>query len=78
MAAVAARARLVRQGNSTGLTLSREVLDAAGLDRGADVMVEAAEGRIVITPAISPHAKAMAAFHRSLTRYGRTYAILAK
>lgn len=78
MTAVAARARLARQGNSTGLTLSREVLDAAGLERGADVMVEAAHGRIVITPAESAHAKAMAAFHRSLTRYGRTYAILAK
>lgn len=78
MTAVLTRTRLARQGNSTGLTLSREVLDAARLDRGADVMVEATEGRIVITPANSPHAKAMAAFHRSLTRYGRTYAILAK
>lgn len=73
-----ARARLARQGNSTGLTLSREVLEAARLDRGADVSIEATEGRIVITPAESPRAKAMDAFERSLSRYGRTYAILAK
>lgn len=76
--AIATRSRLARQGNSTGLTLSREILDAAGLDRGAEVVVEATEGRIVITPAASPHAKAMEAFERSLGRYGRTYAALAK
>ena len=43
-------ARLGRIGNSTGLTLSREVLDAAGLERGAEVRVEAEPGRIVVTP----------------------------
>ncbi len=46
MTAVTSRARLARQGNSTGLTLSLEVLDAAGLERSADVLVDAAEGRI--------------------------------
>lgn len=78
MVATLTRTRLVKQGNSTGLTLSREVLEAARLDRGAEVVVEASEGRIVITPASSSHARAMAAFKRSLTRYGRTYALLAK
>ena len=75
---VAVRAKLARQGNSTGLTLSREVLEAAGMDRGTDVAVDATEGRIVITPATGSHAKAMDAFQRSLSRYGRTYGILAK
>ena len=70
--------RLTKQGNSTGLTLAREILDAAHLDRGAEVVVEATDGRIVITPAASPHARAMAAYQRSLARYGRTYAILAQ
>lgn len=70
--------RLSRQGNSTGLTLSREVLDAAGLARGATVRVEAAPGRVVITPAEGTDAEAMALFEASLGRYGRAYAILAK
>jgi antitoxin component of MazEF toxin-antitoxin module len=75
---VAVRARLARQGNSTGLTFTREVLEAAGMERGADVSVDASEGRIVITPATSPYSRAMEAFDRSLARYGRTYSILAK
>ena len=72
------RARLLRQGNSTAVTLTREVLDAAGMARGTEVSVEASEGRIVITPADSTHTRAMAAFERSVARYGRTYAALAK
>lgn len=75
---VAVRAKLVRQGNSTGLTLSREVLEAAGMDRGTDVAVDASDGKIVITPAAGSHARAMDAFQRSLTRYDRTYKILAR
>lgn len=75
---VIARARLGKQGNSTGVTLTREVLEAAGLERGADITIEASEGRIVIAAAASPRTRAMAAFERSLARYGRTYAILAK
>ncbi len=71
-------ARLSRQGNSTGVTLSREVLEAAGLGRGAAVRVEAAPGRIVITPAEGADAEAMALFEASLGRYGRAYAILSR
>lgn len=78
MTATLARTRLAKQGNSTGLTLSREVLEAAHLDRGSEVVVEATEGRIVITPAASDHADFMAAFEHSLGRYRRTYALLAR
>ena len=77
-APVSLTTRLSRQGNSTGLTLSREVLDAAGLARGAAVRVEAEPGRVVITPAESADAEAMALFEASLGRYGRAYSILAK
>lgn len=75
---LATTARLSRQGNSTGVTLSKEVLDAAGLARGAAVRVEATPGRITITPADGTDAEAMALFDASLHRYGRAYAILAR
>jgi antitoxin component of MazEF toxin-antitoxin module len=70
--------RLGRIGNSTGLTLSREVLDAAGLERGAEVRVEAEPGRIVVTPVGGVRERAMRLFERSLVRYDRAYARLAK
>lgn len=70
--------RLGRQGNSTGVTLTRDVLAKAGMDRGAEVVVEATPGRIVLTPAGGDHERFMAAFERSLDRYDETYAILAK
>lgn len=70
--------KLGRIGNSTGLTLAREVLEAAGLDRGAEVRVEASPGRVVITPADGEHARAMEIFERSLARYGRTYTLLSR
>ena len=70
--------RFARHGNSTGLTFTRELLEKAGFDRGDQVAIEAVEGRIVITPAKSSYARAMAAFGRSTGRYGRTYSILAR
>lgn len=83
MTFLAFRTRLAPQGDSsTGLPLSPEVLEAAGLPRDAEVMVEATGGRIVITPVCSglamEHAKAMESFEKSLGRYGNTYAALAK
>ena len=38
-------------GNSQGVRLSRDVLTAAGLERGDQVKVRAGEGRVVIEPA---------------------------
>ena len=75
---VVTRSKLTKLGNSTGLTLSREVLDAAGAGRGTEVRIEASPGRIVVTPAEGPDARAMDIFEQSLTRYGRTYRILAR
>lgn len=72
------RTRLGRIGNSTGLTLTREILEAAGLERGTDVRVEAEPGRITVTPAGSVHDRAKRLFERSLVRYDRAYARLAK
>jgi antitoxin component of MazEF toxin-antitoxin module len=70
--------KLGRIGNSTGLTLSREILEAAGLERGAEVHVQAEPGRIVVTPASGVRERAMRLFGRSLVRYDRAYARLAK
>jgi antitoxin component of MazEF toxin-antitoxin module len=77
-AALKTTTRLGRQGNSTGVTLTREVLAAAGMERGAEVVIEATPGRIVVTPVGGDHERFMAAFERSLERYDETYAILAK
>lgn len=43
--------RINAWGNSHGVRLSREVLDAAGISSDADVTVSAEPGRIVIAPA---------------------------
>lgn len=74
----ASNTKLGRIGNSTGLTLTREILEAAGLERGAEVRVEAEPGRIVVTPASAVRERAMRLFGRSLVRYDRAYARLAK
>ncbi|NOY24315.1 MAG: AbrB/MazE/SpoVT family DNA-binding domain-containing protein [Oligoflexia bacterium] len=44
-----ARKKLQRVGNSTGLVLPVEILRAAGMSRGEDVLLHAEEGRLVIT-----------------------------
>lgn len=60
------------------LDLSRSTLEAAGLRPGDEVTVEAGDGRVVIARAGDADAEALSIFERSLTRYGRTYAILAR
>lgn len=72
--------RLTRQGNSTGVTLPREALSVAGLERGDEVLVVAdpAAGAITIRRADDAYARAMTAGRAFAQRYRRTMAALAR
>ncbi len=70
--------KLTRNGNSTTLTLSPDVLEAAGMARGDQVIVAAKDGVITITRADSDHAEAMALGREFMARYDRMLARLAK
>ncbi|MDX1574620.1 MAG: AbrB/MazE/SpoVT family DNA-binding domain-containing protein [Kiloniellales bacterium] len=74
------RARLTRQGNSTGVTLTKELLNAAGLERGDEVLVtaERGTGAITIRRADDVYTRAMAAGRAFARRYRRTMAALAR
>jgi antitoxin component of MazEF toxin-antitoxin module len=71
-------ARLTRNGNSTTLTLSPDVLEAAGMARGDQVLVSAKDGVITITRADSDHAEAIAHGRAFMARYDRMLAHLAR
>jgi len=72
--------QLSKHGNSTGLTLTREVLQAAGLARGDEVVVSVSDvdGSITVRKADDDHAQALEALRRGAVRYRRTLAALAK
>lgn len=70
--------KLTKIGNSTGLTLPRDVLNAANLDRGDEVTVDVHDGRIEITKADHTYNRAMAAGRSFNQRYRRAMAILSK
>ncbi len=61
--------KLRRTGNSSGVTLSKKVLAAAGISAGTPVVVTAVEGRIVITPAGGPAQLTRAAGKAMLEQY---------
>ena len=73
-------ARLARQGNSTGLTLPREVLKAAGLTRGDSVTlsVDQTNSTITVRKSDDAYGRAMEAGRIVAARYRRTLAALAK
>ncbi|MEO5374284.1 MAG: AbrB/MazE/SpoVT family DNA-binding domain-containing protein [Alphaproteobacteria bacterium] len=71
-------AKLTRIGNSTGLTLPREVLAAAELNRGDAVAVSVHDGVIEIRKAEDGYDEAMEVGHAFIGRYRRTMAALAK
>jgi antitoxin component of MazEF toxin-antitoxin module len=75
-----AHARLTKQGNSTGLTLPRDTLLAAGLTRGDNVTITAdrAAGTITVRKADDAYGRAMEAGRAFAARYRRTLAALAK
>ncbi len=70
--------KLTKVGNSTGLTLPRDVLAAAGLRRGDEVAVEVRDGRIEIAKAGDTYNRAMDVGRRVAARYRRTMDILSK
>jgi putative addiction module antidote len=70
--------KLTKIGNSTGLTLPRDVLAASDLQRGDEVSVEVRDGRIEITKTDDTYNSAMDIGRRFAARYRRTMAILSK
>ncbi|MBI1209415.1 MAG: AbrB/MazE/SpoVT family DNA-binding domain-containing protein [Azospirillum sp.] len=70
--------RLTKVGNSTGLTLPRDVLAEARLDRGDEVSLQVRDGRIEITKAGDGYNRAMEIGRTFAARYRRTMAALAK
>lgn len=72
--------KLARHGNSTALPLGRELLRAAGLSQGDEVVVRAdrATGTLSVHKADTTYARAMAAGQRAMLRYRRTFELLAK
>jgi len=73
-------AQLTRQGNSTGVTLSRDVLLAAGLERGDSLTltVDRTEGTVTMRKADSAYNRAMTAGRAFAARYRHALAELAK
>lgn len=71
--------RISAGGNSAAVRLTKDVLNAARLERGQEVLISAEEGRIVITPGPpSEYTDTMAAYERIRARYGRVLDELAK
>ena len=72
--------KLVRHGDATALPLSREVLRAAGMEGGDEVVVttDRANGTLTVRKADTAYARAMAAGERFMDRYRRTFERLAK
>lgn len=70
--------RLTRHGNSTGLVLSREVLDAAGMERGDGVKIRAEPGKVTVEKADTVHSRAMDAYREFAARFRVALRALAK
>jgi antitoxin component of MazEF toxin-antitoxin module len=70
--------KLTKIGNSTSLTLPRDVLTAAGLQQGDEVDVNVRNGRIEITKTGDTCNNAIDIGRRFAWRYRRTMAILLK
>lgn len=70
--------KLAKIGNSTGLTLPRDVLAAADLQRGDAVTVQVRDGRIEIAKAEDGYHDAIQIGRQFAARYRRTMAILSK
>jgi putative addiction module antidote len=70
--------KLQKVGNSTGVALNRDVLAAAGLDRGDEVVVKASDGKIEIARADGGYNQAIEIGRKFAARYRRAMAALAK
>lgn len=71
-------AKLVRHGNSTGLTLGKDVLQAAGLERGDTVTILVEDGSLRIVKSDGDYARSMEVGRAFAQRYRRTMRDLAK
>ncbi|MCM8735790.1 AbrB/MazE/SpoVT family DNA-binding domain-containing protein [Azospirillum sp. A1-3] len=71
-------AKLTRIGNSTGLTLPREMLAAAHLDCSDEVTIKLRDGRIQIAKAGNTCNHALDIGRYFAARYRRTMSILSK
>lgn len=70
--------RLSKVGNATGLTIPRDVLTAAGMDRGDEVSLQAHDGKIEVVKAGTAYSRTMEVGRAFMARYRRTMARLAK
>ncbi len=61
--------RLRRTGNSTGVTLTRGALDAAGFSEDEAVTVTATRGKVVITPEGGAYDRTVEAGRAALEQY---------
>ena len=73
-----ATTKLSKIGNSTGVTLPREVLEAAGMERGDTVVLQVEAGRIELTKVDDRYTRSMSIGRAFSARYRRTMAALAK
>lgn len=64
-----ARKKLQRVGNSTGLVVPAEVLRAARLERGDEVVIQAEEGRLVVIRLDPDFDELVAAADRVVAQY---------
>jgi antitoxin component of MazEF toxin-antitoxin module len=70
--------KLTKIGNSTGIAIPKEVLDAAHMARGEEVTLSVVEGKIEIAKRQDGYNEAMATGRRFSKRYSKTMAALAK
>ncbi len=70
--------KLTKVGNSTGVTIPREVLAAASLDRGDEVSLQVRDGKIEISRSDDAYNRTVDAGMRCMQRYRRALAGLAK
>lgn len=70
--------KLTKIGNSTGVTIPRELLEAAHMARGEEVTLNVVEGQISIAKAPEGYNRAMELGRRFAVRYSKAMAALAK
>lgn len=70
--------KLAKIGNSTGVTIPREVLQSVGLQRGDEVTLSVSDGKIAIAKADSGYNRAMKIGRAASRRYRTALAILAR
>jgi antitoxin component of MazEF toxin-antitoxin module len=73
-----ATTKLTKIGNSTGVAIPREVLDAAHMTRGEEVTLSVVGGKIEIAKPMDGYNEAMDIGRRFSKRYAKTMADLAK